>query len=272
VSLPVEINPHLLGSAATGYQIERSLRFNSADSAYLNRTPGSASNRKTWTWSGWVKRGTLGTDQVLFSSYTDGDNEMFIRFSDSNVIYIYNYQSASQISLTTTPVYRDPSSWYHIVISLDTTQATSSDRTKLYVNGTQITSFSTTTYPSLNLDCHINAAVAHNIGRRGNASQYFSGYLTEINFIDGSALTPTSFGEFNSTTGVWQPIEYTGSYGTNGFYLNFSDNASTTTLGDDLSGNGNDWSTSGFSVTAGADNDSLVDTPTNYGDGYRCRW
>jgi hypothetical protein len=120
--------------------------------------------------------------------------------------------------------------------------------------------------PSLNLDCHINAAVAHNIGRRGNASQYFSGYLTEINFIDGSALTPTSFGEFNSTTGVWQPIEYTGSYGTNGFYLNFSDNASTTTLGDDLSGNGNDWSTSGFSVTAGADNDSLVDTPTNYGE------
>jgi hypothetical protein len=88
------------------------------------------------------------------------------------------------------------------------------------------------------------------------------GYLTEINFIDGSALDPTSFGEFNEDTGVWQPKEYTGSYGTNGFYLNFSDNASTTTLGDDLSGNGNDWTTNNFSVTAGAGNDSLVDTPT----------
>jgi hypothetical protein len=86
--------------------------------------------------------------------------------------------------------------------------------------------------------------------------------MTEINFIDGSALDPTSFGEFNEDTGVWQPKAYTGSYGTNGFYLNFSDNASTTTLGDDLSGNGNDWTTNNFSVTAGAGNDSLVDTPT----------
>jgi hypothetical protein len=254
--------------AAAGYQIERSLRFNSADSAYLNRTPGTAGNRKTWTWSGWVKRSKFGDDEVMFSGGVS-DPTTVIRFSGEGAaspdgLRVFHYAAGFQFDLTSTAQFRDPSAWYHILVACDTTQATSSNRIKIYVNGVQVTAFDTATYPSLNYDTSINNTVAQNVGRAGAGSNYLNGYLTEINFIDGQALDPTSFGEFNTDTGVWQPIEYTGSYGTNGFYLNFSDNASTTTLGEDQAGS-NDWTTNNFSVTAGAGNDSLVDTPTNYG-------
>jgi hypothetical protein len=259
-------------SAAAGlgggeYEISRSLRFNSADSAYLNRTPASAGNRKTWTWSAWIKRSGLGVNEEIFNArestpvhrhYFDGDNpdkfRIFIRNSSNTVIGNY----------LTSAVFRDVSAWYHFVIAFDTTQATAANRVILYVNGVSQALTASTTI-SQNADGSINAAIPHAIGSLAIPEQYFNGYLTEIHFIDGQALTPTSFGEFNSDTGVWQPIEYTGTYGTNGFYLPFSDNASTTTLGDDFSGNGNDWTTNNFSVTAGAGNDSLVDSPTRYG-------
>jgi hypothetical protein len=121
------------------------------------------------------------------------------------------------------------------VYSIDTTQATSSDRVKIYVNGQQVTSFATSTYPSQNYDTQVNNSVSHTIGQNlyPGSPQNFNGYMAEVHFVDGSALTPSSFGEFNATTGVWSPIAYAGSYGTNGFYLNFSDNTSTTTLGED---------------------------------------
>jgi len=252
-----------------GYQISRSLRFNSADSAYLNRTPASASNRKTWTWSGWVKRGriTSGQSQTLFAAGSSpATGVQFLNGTD--IIQLYDYSGAYNFRLDTTPVYRDPSAWYHIVIAMDTTQATASDRLKLYINGTQVTSFSTATYPTQNTDYQINNNVVTYIGRTGIGTIYdFDGYQTEINLIDGQALTPSSFGETNAQTGVWQPKAYSGSYGTNGFYLNFSDNSNTTaaTLGKDYSGNGNNWTPNNFSVTAGAGNDSLVDSPTSYG-------
>jgi hypothetical protein len=256
------ILPVGIGSAEGGdFQIERSLRFNSADSS---KTFASAGNRKTFTFSVWVKRSNLssGTDFTLFAAGSaSGSSNTTLRIRDDSINIYWGgatWQATAKL--------RDPSAWYHIVFAFDTTQATFGNRLKLYVNGVQSTAWSTqetggTT--DLNDDQYINNNQLHLIGAREDASNYFPGYLTEINFIDGQALDPTSFGEFNSDTGVWQPIEYTGSYGTNGFYLNFSDNASTTTLGDDLSGNGNDWSTSGFSVTAGVDNDSFNDTPTN---------
>jgi hypothetical protein len=256
-------------TATSGYQISRSLRFNSADSAYLNRTPASASNRKTWTWSGWVKRGriTSGQSQTLFAAGSSpATGVQFLNGTD--IIQLYDYSGAYNFRLDTTPVYRDPSAWYHIVIAMDTTQATASDRLKLYINGTQVTSFSTATYPTQNTDYQINNNVVTYIGRTGIGTIYdFDGYQTEINLIDGQALTPSSFGETNAQTGVWQPKAYSGSYGTNGFYLNFSDNSNTTaaTLGKDYSGNGNNWTPNNFSVTAGAGNDSLVDSPTSYG-------
>jgi hypothetical protein len=256
--------------STSDYQISRSLRFNDADSAYLNRTPASATNQKTWTWSGWVKRTgpTNPTNAVLpFLGVTNAGNDagFFVIGALGDVISIQGWNT---VHLRTTAVYRDYSAWYHIVVAFDTTQATAANRLKLYVNGVQETAFSFNTPPTLNADYPINGNVAHNIfSETGVGSYELGGYLTEVNFIDGQQLTPSSFGETNSNTGVWGPKAYTGTYGTNGFYLNFSDNSNTTaaTLGKDYSGNGNNWTPNNFSVTAGVGNDSMVDTPTPYG-------
>jgi len=259
-------------SVTAAYQISRSLRFNNADTAYLNRTPASASNRKTWTWSGWVKRNSFNVFQYFFGASPDsfvntfsiasfgaGASEDQLRFQD--------FQGGSQTcNLRSNQVLRDPSAWYHIVLAADTTQATDTNRFKMYVNGVQITSFSTATYPTQNTDLTINNNVLQTLGYITSANT-FNGYMTEVNFIDGTQLTPSSFGQTDAQTGVWGPKAYSGSYGTNGFYVNFSDNSNTTaaTLGKDYSGNGNNWTPNNFSVTAGAGNDSLVDSPTSYG-------
>ena len=256
----------LVPPTATGYNVERSLRFNSADSAYLNRTPASSSNLKTWTWSSWVKRSaftTLTYYEVFAAAASSATaiyfyNDVFyFQITDSGGTVIGNVSSAA--------VFRDPSAWYHIVAVLDTTQATGSNRIKLYVNNVEQTLTFTTT-PSQNSEARINSSShVHYVG--GRSPYNFNGYMADVHFIDGSALTPSSFGENDTDTGVWKPKSYTGSYGTNGFKLTFSDNSNTTstTLGKDTSGNGNNWTPNNFSVTAGAGNDSLVDTPTPYG-------
>jgi hypothetical protein len=179
---------------------------------------------------------------------------------------VISIQTWNTVFRRTTTVYRDYSAWYHIVVAFDTTQATAANRLKLYVNGLEQTAFSLSTDPTQNTDYPINNNIAHSIFNDGFGS-YLSGYLTEVNFVDGQALTPTSFGEADPDTGVWRPKRYIGTYGTNGFYLNFSDNSNTTatTLGKDYSGNGNNWTPNNFSVAAGAENDSLVDSPTSYG-------
>ena len=249
-----------------GYQISRSLRFNSADSTSLNRTPASAGNRRTWTWSGWVKLSKTSFNNLLevVGPTTPGTRTSFM-VQDQNNIAFFTDNTTSSL-LTTTQVFRDFSAWYHIVLAVDTTQATAANRVKIYVNGSQITAFSTANYPAQNLDTQVNNTQLHTIGQVYDPF-YANMYMTEVNFIDGQALTPSSFGETNAQTGVWQPKAYSGSYGTNGFYLNFSDNSNTTdtTLGKDYSGNGNNWTPNNFSVSAGAGNDSLVDSPTSYG-------
>jgi hypothetical protein len=172
--------------------------------------------------------------------------------------------------MVSTAVYRDPSAWYHIVCKVDTTQATAANRVRMYVNGAEITSWSTNTPPPQNTDTAVNNSVAHNIGRNTrNANDYFDGYLTEVNLIDGQALDPSSFGETDAVTGVWKPKKYAGTYGTNGFYLNFSDNSNNTatTIGKDYSGNGNNWTPNNISVTAGVTYDSMLDVPTQWADG-----
>lgn len=249
-----------------GYQISRSVRLRSSASAYLNRTPASSSNRKTWTWSGWVKRGVLSAQMYVFSTYQAGTIDEGLRFTSSNTLDFY-LAGTSQGQLTTTQVFRDPSAWYHLVVAVDTTQATSTNRIKIYVNGVQVTTFTTSTYPSQNYDTGFDMTYPNFIGQQ-YSSNFFDGYLTEINFIDGQALTPTSFGATDAVTGVWNPIRYSGTYGTNGFYLNFSDNTSppsATTIGKDSSGNGNNWTPTQISLTTGTTYDSMVDTPTNYG-------
>lgn len=250
-----------------GYEIQRSLRFNSADSAYLNRTPASASNRKTWTWSGWIKLTKNTSQQYFFGGTQDNYNVLWTLCSFyQDKIYLQSYSGGFQFNFETTQVFRDYSAWYHIVVAVDTTQATDSNRLKLYVNGNLVTSYVTASYPSQNADTLINGNWLQTISG-SIATTYLDGYMTEVNFIDGQALTPSSFGAFDAQTGVWGPTPYAGSYGTNGFYLNFSDNSNTTaaTLGKDYSGNSNNWTPNNFSVSAGAGNDSLVDVPTNWG-------
>jgi hypothetical protein len=203
------------GGGAAGYQIQRSLRFNSSDSAYLSRTPASAGNRKTWTLSWWMKLSALNNnDPNLFAIYTDANNRSGI-FLDTSANYQFGFYSrvggTSQLVVITDAVLRDHSAWYHCVISVDTTAATASDRAKIYINGVE-QSLSTSTYPSQNYDTYWNLSLEHNVGRYGGATQFYDGLFADIHFIDGQALTPTSFGEFDAN-GVWQPIDYAGSYG-----------------------------------------------------------
>tara|TARA_R100001198_G_scaffold96035_1_gene84247 strand:+ start:267 stop:2678 length:2412 start_codon:yes stop_codon:yes gene_type:complete len=252
--------------ASADYEVDRSLRFNNDDSAYLNRTLGTATDRNRFTFSFWVKRSNLGTSQRLLvasdgSASTDEDYGTFFFTSSDQLKFSGNISDWR----LTTQKFRDISSWYHIVLSVDTDQSTASNRIKIYVNGSEITSFSTNNNPSSGTNLAFNHSYAHYIGRLDTSSDHFDGYMAEINFVDGLQLTPSSFGETNLVTGQWIPKKYTGSYGTNGFYLNFLDNSGTTatTLGKDSSGNGNNFTPNNFSVAAGTGNDSLEDTPTN---------
>ncbi|NBS71002.1 hypothetical protein EBT31_19160, partial [bacterium] len=212
----------------------------------------------------WVKRSKIAANQYFFgcNANTNNTDSLYFSFAEGS----FNVLSYGYFWRTTTAVFRDPSAWYHVVVAVDTTQATANNRIRVYINGVEQTSFSTINNPGNNADMGISQASAHVIGDYAvSGGLYFNGYLADIHFIDGQALDPTSFGEFSATTGVWMPKAYTGSYGTNGFKLNFSDNsaATATTLGKDSSGNGNNWTPNNLSVTAGAGNDSLVDVPTN---------
>lgn len=264
------IHQVLLAGSGASYQIQNSLRFRASNSAYLNRTPASAGNRKTWTWSAWVKRGALSgaISMNLFVADRSGTTDATytdIVFTPANQIAVRGYATNWRVS---NAVFRDPSAWYHVVVALDTTQATAGDRVKVYVNGSQITSFATSNNPALNDDLGVNRAALHSLGQDvPGGPAYFDGYLANVYFIDGQALTPSSFGQTDSATGVWVPKKYSGTYGTNGFYLKFADAsaATATAIGKDSSGNGNNWTPSGISVTSGVTYDQMTDTPTlNY--------
>lgn len=260
MGLPVEVNNLLLGGARA-YTIGRSLRFRSSASAYLNRTPAAASNRKTWTWSAWVKRGTISANQVFFkvgntAGSTDSDL-LYCQFLTADTLRI---GTGLRVVRVTNAVFRDPSAWYHIVILMDTTQATGANRTRIFINSTEQT-YSTSSDIPQNTDTAVDNNVAHYIANYDGATQFFDGYLAEVNFIDGQALTPSSFGE-TDLNGIWQPKKYAGTYGTNGFYLPFSNTTSTTTLVQDSSGNGNNWTPNNISLTAGTTYDSMIDSPT----------
>jgi len=252
-------SPLLLASAG-GYNLTNSLRFRSSASAYLNRTPASAGNRKTWTWSGWVKRGTLGVRGTLFHAYdgsADQRGEFYFDSSDRLVFYKGGVTGEGQI--TTVSVFRDPSAWYHVVVKADYSNGTSADRAIIYVNNVAQTVTVNATFA--NADGQINGNWAHSLGSQATG-QYFDGYMTEVNFVNGQALTPSSFGQTSASTGVWIPKKFSGTYGTNGFYLKFTDTTSTSTLGTDFSGNSNTWTVNNISLTAGSTYDSMTDVPT----------
>jgi hypothetical protein len=210
----------LIGASAAGeYEIEQSLRFDDGRGSYLSWTPASAGNRKTWTYSIWVKRGNLGIYGKLFHEYSGQTARSELAFDTSDFLR-FNFGGDVETALKPTQVFRDTSAWYHIIWSVDTTQSTASDRANAYINGVKITDFSEENYPALNAESGINLASQHEISGKDGASQFIDGYLAEINFIDGQALTPDSFGE-TGDYGEWKPKAYAGTYGTNGFYLPF---------------------------------------------------
>jgi hypothetical protein len=250
------------GNQGGAYNLTRSLRFRSSASAYLNRTPASAGNRTAWTLSFWTKLANFGTNRTIINVGGLSTNYGLIFFNTNNVL---DFQEIAGTGgrLTTTRVFRDPSAWYHIVLVWDTANATAGDRMRVYVNGVRETSFTTQTNPSLSANSFINTSAVHRIGweTSGTAGWQKDGYLAEVNFIDGQALDPSSFGETSTTTGVWIPKAYTGSYGTNGFYLDFEDTSSVAALGYDAAGS-NDWTVNNVSLTSGATYDSMTDVPT----------
>jgi len=213
---------------AVNYPINNSLRFRASATAYLNRTGGTSTSRRIHTFSFWTKSSVIGGTRTVASAGPD-DNNREVIFIDSNK-FTYQVKIASTFyDLESTQVFRDPSAWYHFVCAVDTTQATSSNRVKIYVNGVQITAFGTATYPPQNADLFFddsNGSVSYIGALRGYVGSIgqYDGYMTEFNFIDGQALTPSSFGTTDAY-GIWQPIPYTGTYGTNGFYLPFNPGA-----------------------------------------------
>jgi hypothetical protein len=260
-------NNMLAGAAgsggAAGYEIERSLRFNSADSAYLNRTPGSAGSNTTWTLSTWIKKGSNNDSHIFGAGAGNVPGRFGFTFDGSDKIAVFVVDNSQTVYFqNSAAVFRDHSAWYHMVVVADTTNTTPADRLIIYVNGVRQT-LSGGAMP-LNQNTFVNTAATHTIGRRSYlASDYFNGYLADFYLIDGQALAPTDFGAFDATTGVWNPIEYAGTFPGNSFHLPFSDNSSASALGTDDSGNGNNWTVNNISVAAGAGNDSLRDSPTN---------
>ena len=243
-------------SGQGGYEIDQSIRFNDDDSAYLTRTPGSEGNRRTFTFSTWVKFATLKADTILFSSWvSSGASSYQILVIDSD--FRMRVADHSTNYLITTQKFRDVASWYNVVWRADTTDSTSGDRYQLFINGSRVTAFDTESQPSLNFQGSVNQTQPHYLGRNGyNLAMVYSDlYQAETHFVDGTALDCNSFGEFDSDTGQWIPKQYAGSYGSQGFYIKGQDSSA---LGDDSSGNNNDFSANGLSSA-----DSVLDSPSD---------
>ena len=239
-----------------GYSVNKSLRFRSSASAYLSRTFGTPTNNIKWTWSAWVKRGKLSSAGVMFQGYSSLSNRTALQFNSSDQLFF----NSAVGGLLTTAVFRDPAAWYHIVCVYDSANGTAANRLLLYVNGTVQTV--TGTQLTASQVEYINGAWLHYISTGySGAFEYLDEDLAEVNFVDGQALAPTAFGAY-SIYNQWLPIRYAGTYGTNGFYLPFTNTASTSTLVTDSSGNANNWTPNNISLTAGSTYDSLTDVPT----------
>ena len=249
------------GAVAGAFSIDNSLRLNDGDTPRLTRTPSSQGNPRTFTFSCWVKKSSNGIRQVLFGADIPSQaNASYVRFTDDDTLQAYfDYgNNTLEANFNSVAKFRDVSAFYHVVWATDTSLSTEADRVKLYVNGVQITDFQSPDYISQNFGTDINQTHPHYVGTDtvgvGNDSS-IDGYLAEVNFIDGQQLSPTDFGEFDEDSGIWKPKEYEGTYGTNGFYLDFENSGS---LGADSSGNGNN-----FTPTNLASTDQTTDTPTN---------
>ena len=251
-----------------GYEIGNSGLFNDGSTQALTRTHGASGSTRTFTFSCWVKfsdmkTGSSATDccHGIFASEEESGHQFFIS-TDEGKLRIADYQDGSyNLHLITNRLFRDYSAWYHLCIIFDTTNGTEGDRCKVFINGVRETSFGTAVYPSVNTDLYGNGNQAHFIGRRGGSNtMYFDGYMADVNFIDGTAVACTEFGEVNDN-GVWIPKKYEGSYGTNGFFLEFGNTGTGQGSGrfaSDTSGQGNHYDTNNFSGQY-----QMTDSPTN---------
>ena len=232
--------------------IDNSCRFNDNDSPNLSKTPSSASSRTTWTWSAWIKRSNItGGQMALFGAKTGSGSDTGIWFESDETLKFFNNVGGTVKQIRTNATFVDSSAWYHIVAVWDSTNSTAGDRMRLYINGVEVTSFGTDTNPGDGDESTVNSTVIHQIGRV-DSTYHFDGYMAEVVFIDGQALDATSFGEFNTATGIWTPKKIgqfasaSQSVGNNSFYLNFKDSSN---LGNDESGLSNDYAVSGIAST-----------------------
>ena len=216
----------------------------------LTRTPSSATNQKTFTWSVWFKRLVQGSESALFCVGNYPSSSMFMLRFDPDTFNVY--ANGNNPNLTTHRKFYDPSAWYHVVLAVDTTQSTEADRVKLYVNGVQETSFSSASYPGQNHDTVVNSTTQINIGERPDDNKHFEGYMSHLHFIDGTAYPASTFGETDATTGEWKILTNPSvTYGTNGFFILKDGNSVT-----DQSGNGNNFTVSQGTLTKSEDNPS----------------
>ena len=251
------ILPGNVGSATavTGFNVSNSLRFNSASNDHLNRTQ-TGGNRRKFTFSTWVKRCNPATRMSLFLANRSGSNYNQLYLNEDGYLEADFYHSGTQIfRYKTNALYRDTSAWYHMILAVDTEHDTASSRVRIYVNGLEVTSFSTETNPSENVDTHVNEnSIVAYIGSDYNSNEP-DYYLAETVMLDGTQATPTDFGEFDSDSGIWKPIDVSGlTFGTNGFYLDYKDSSA---LGNDAAGSNN------FTVNNLTAIDQSTDTCTN---------
>ena len=244
------------------HEIDQSARFDKASSAYLTKTPSSATNQRTWTWSGWLKNtGDMTSDFDFFTA--NGASAELTAFMVSGDEQHLQFYSNNAVILKASADLRDTASWYHIMCRCDTTQSTASNRLKFYINGTEADYATDARSSSFaeDFETGINDTVAHYVGCNQVNGNLLNGYLAEVHFTDGVSNAPSAFGE--TKEGVWIPKAYTGSYGTNGFYLKFDQTgtgtASASTIGADSSGNNNHFTTSAFAST----DSNIPDSPTN---------
>jgi len=249
-----------VGSALAGeYEVANSLRFDDGSSDYLNRTPSGNGTRTTWTFSIWFKRSSSSSSnhQIFDCSPTPGTDESKIYIFDDKFFWKQEISNSADGYLAKTIKFRDFSAWYNLICVWDTTNATSTERMKVFLNGNQLSGFDIVeNYPDQNRESYINSSNAHFLGSAQGSAGFFDGYMAEVVFIDGQALDKTNFGEFDEDTGIWKPIDVSGlTFGTNGFYLDFENSGS---LGADVSGNGNN-----FTVNNLTSIDQSTDTCTN---------
>ena len=245
----------LAGSSGvtSGYTIDQSIRFNDDESPFMDRTPSSASNQTTWTISCWVKIGNEPGNFTIWSVHTAYQSFAQIR-STTGLQFVVGNGSSGNSYHNLTRLFRDPSAWYHLVMVFDSTNDIASERARIYVNGQRETDFSNTGSWAKDYASNVNSTQTMYIGEQGTGGNHMDGYIAEFHQLDGYAYGPEYFGEFDDNE-IWIPKAYTGSYGTNGCYLEFQNSGS---LGTDTSGQGNNFSTSGLQA-----NDQKTDTPTN---------